>query len=351
MSTSARNTVGKLAMALGLALLAACGPEAPAPLPPPPPVVVAPPPEVIPMRPIPPSAASADMQLPQVGPDGVRLTVNAHLNPNEAVWNFRSGWNVAALNCLGPRYQPILDGYKALLNKHSKRLTKVNGELDKQYRAEYGSKATREREAYNTQVYNYFALPPVRDYFCDAALQMSQESLLNPPTDLDGFALAELPKLEAAFEHFFQDMEHYRTAVAAWDARYGPRYGNDASAGKVYASATYAPASSATVNYAPASSAPAILASPASPANPDIMLAQPASSAAPAPQPGFILSAGSAAATPPPAAGDQPEASAPPTSGEIPSEQASQSAVPPSAPQPVFSSEPVVQALPSGASR
>ena len=163
------------------------------------------------------------MLLPAIGPDGIRNTVNARLNPLEAVWNFRSAWNVAALNCLGPHYQPILDGYKAMLTAHGKRLTKINGEIDKQYRAEVGpgTKVIRARESYNTQVYNYFALPPATDYFCEASLEISNQALLSPPTDLDAFALTLLPKMEAAFERFFQDMEHYRIAVAQWDARYG----------------------------------------------------------------------------------------------------------------------------------
>lgn len=232
---------------LGLALLAACGPTKPvASAPPPPPlvVVVTPEPEPIPLRPVPPRSAAENMLVPAIGADGVRVTVNAHLDPMEAVWNLRSGWNVAALNCLDVRYQPVLDGYKALLSKHSKRLTKVNSEIDKQYRKEFGAgtKAIRAREAYNTQVYNYFALPPARDYFCEAALEMSQLALLAPPTDIDAFALTHLPKLEAAFEHLFQDMERYRVDVAQWDARYGPAYA--AQSGAVYTNATYGPPSS-----------------------------------------------------------------------------------------------------------
>lgn len=232
-----------IAAAAGLALLAACAPPPPPPEPTPPPpvaIVIVPEPEPVPMRPIPPGGAAGDMAIPVLGVDGVRQTVNANLNPLETVWNLRSAWNVAALNCLDPHYQPILDGYKALLSKHAKRLSKVNADLDKQYRKEFGAKATRTREAYMTQVYNYFALPPARQYFCDAALQLSQESLTNPPTDIDAFALAGLPRMESAFEHFFQDMEKYRIAVADWDAKYGALYG-DGAGGPAYLRATYGP--------------------------------------------------------------------------------------------------------------
>ncbi|HTN14258.1 MAG TPA: hypothetical protein VL094_05585 [Sphingomonadaceae bacterium] len=241
------------AVVTGLALLAACAPPPPPPEPTPPPpvaIVIVPEPEPVPMRPIPPGSASADMAIPVLGADGVRQTVNANLSPLEAVWNFRSAWNVAALNCLDSRYQPILDGYKALLTKHAKRLSKVNADIDKQYRKEFGAKATRTREAYMTQVYNYFALPPAREYFCDAALQVSQEALTTPPADIDAFALAGLPRMESAFEHFFQDMEKYRVAVADWDSKYGALYG-DGAGGPAYLRANYGATSVPGVNYTP----------------------------------------------------------------------------------------------------
>lgn len=234
-----------VAAVASLVALSACGGSTPPPQPAPPPpvaIVIVPEPEPVPMRPIPPSGATAEMLIPALGVDGVRQTVNAHLDPLETVWNFRSAWNVAALNCLDPQYQPILDGYKAMLTKHAKRLSRVNSDLDKQYRKEFGAgtKATRAREAYMTQVYNYFALPPARQYFCDAALKVAQEALLTPPTDVDAFALAGLPRLEAAFEQFYQEMEKYRIAVADWDNKYGALYGNGAG-GPTYLQATYGP--------------------------------------------------------------------------------------------------------------
>ncbi|MBO9499283.1 MAG: hypothetical protein J7496_03770 [Novosphingobium sp.] len=256
MNARLKNTLGAVAVVAGLASLAGCGPTKVASAPPPPVVVIGyPQPEAIPMRPLPPRMASLNIVLPTVGPDGIRNTVNARLNPTEAVWNFRSGWNVAALNCLDARYQPILDGYKAMLKTNAKRLTKVNADLDKQYRTEYGAgvKAIRAREAYLTSVYNYFALPPAREYFCDAALQMSQEALQTPPKDIDSFAMAKLPTLEAAFEHFYQDMERWRIAVAAWDAKYAPTtaYGAAPAGGAVYTNATYGPQPTAGAPLAP----------------------------------------------------------------------------------------------------
>ena len=167
------------------------------------------------------------MAIPSIGTDGVRETVISHMGTLEAVWNFRAGLNVAALNCLDARYQPILDGYTAMLSDHEQRLLTVNRELDRQYRAEHGGRTTREREAYMTQVYNYFALPPAKTYFCDAALQVAQSALQSPPEDLDAFALTNVQHLAMAFEQFYRDFEQYHVDVAVWDAQYAHYFQSD----------------------------------------------------------------------------------------------------------------------------
>ena len=92
---------------------------------------------------------------------------------DEAVWNFRSGWNVAALNCTRPQHAPMLEGYQAPSStpyqgswpQSTPRSTGNIRQLQSTDRA-----ATAAREAYMTQVYNYFALPPARGGLCDAAL-------------------------------------------------------------------------------------------------------------------------------------------------------------------------------------
>jgi hypothetical protein len=158
------------------------------------------------------------------------------------VWNFRAAWNVAALNCQDARHGEVLDGYKLLLARYDKRLTAVNRELDRQYRTSHGGQATRQREAYMTQVYNYFALPPAQPYFCDAALQVSREALLAPPEDIDGFALANIQLLASSLEQFYRDFEQYQVDVAIWDAQYGSLFARPAAQ---ITSPVYAQASSA----------------------------------------------------------------------------------------------------------
>lgn len=161
-----------------------------------------------------------------MGADGVRLTINAHLSAAGTTWNLRSGLNVAALNCLEPQHAPILTAYKALLTGQQKKLTAANKAVESEFRARYGAATYRtEQDQYMTQVYNYFALPPVRDQFCSVATEISSNYLLLPPTDLDAYAAVMLPRLETVFTDFYGRFENYRLAVADWDARYGAQYG------------------------------------------------------------------------------------------------------------------------------
>lgn len=183
--------------------------------------------EVIPYRPIPPAGAAYSLDIPPIGPDGIRLTLNSNLDESERIWHFRSVWNVAALNCLDADHEAILTGYGAFLKKYSKRLTATNSAIEKKFRKEYrtDSEARKAREAHMTQVYNYFAMPAVIGDMCNVALQVANEASLTPIEDLSVFATASLPRFEAAYENFFRAYEQYRIGSTAWDARYGERYG------------------------------------------------------------------------------------------------------------------------------
>jgi hypothetical protein len=215
------RTARAAAAVLGLSLLAACAPKAPPPAPPPPPPV-----EVIPYRPLPPSGSTYIMVMPPLGPDGKHLTVIRNLTEDQRVWYFRSAWNVAALNCIGPEYQPILDGYGAFLKANAKTLRAVNQRIDKQFRSDFpkGSDAIKAREKQMTIVYNFFALPPARAQFCQAALQVAALSAAMPKPDVVALS-ANFPLFEAPFENFFNAYDLYQRDAAAWDARYGARYG------------------------------------------------------------------------------------------------------------------------------
>jgi hypothetical protein len=212
---------GGLAAVLGAMALAGCGESKPVAVALPPAPVA--PPVVIPPRPYPPVGAPANMAIPALGPDGVRMTVNAHLTPNQTLWNFRSAYNVAALNCQRPEHAEIITGYRAFLKKHARGLTTANRGVDTEFKAKYGAGFIRPREAYMTQVYNYFANPVTLRAFCDASLAMSREAQEVAPANLSIFSETELPKLEQVFEAFFRAYEQYRIDAANWDAKYAPK--------------------------------------------------------------------------------------------------------------------------------
>jgi hypothetical protein len=177
---------------------------------------------VIPARPVPPLWAPATLTIPTVDARGVRQTINAKNTPVQTTWNFRAAYNVAALNCRDVKYDPVLAGYKAFLKTHVVGLNAANRGVDASYRARYGAGFVRPREAYMTQVYNYYSFPPTLALFCDAALAMSLESRTVTPAQLNSFAATQLPRLDAVFENFYRAYEQYRIDAAAWDAKYGP---------------------------------------------------------------------------------------------------------------------------------
>ena len=189
----------------------------PPPPPPPPPVVV-----YIPPRPAPPLGASPLFKVPPMGLDGTRQSINTKALPLQTVWNLRSAYNVAALNCLRPEHADILVGYKRFLKIYKVGLLKANRGVDADYRKRFGAAYIRPREAYMTQVYNYYAFPPTVRNFCDAALIMARESMTLKPAGLTEFALRYVPQFDGVFENFYRSYDQYRADAAAWDAKYAP---------------------------------------------------------------------------------------------------------------------------------
>lgn len=229
MGLQMRNWAGFGLVLAGAAVLAACGPKStppPPPPPPPPPVVV-----YIPPRPLPPLGAAAGFAVPPIGANGVRVTVNAGISPAQTVWNLRSAYNVAALNCLKPEHADILVGYKKFLTVHKKGLTTANRTVDTEFKKRHGTSWIRPREAYMTQVYNYYAFPPTLERFCDAALVMARESMTVKPAELTAFSTRNLGMLDTVFEGFFRSYEQYRADAAAWDEKYAPKATAPASGG------------------------------------------------------------------------------------------------------------------------
>jgi hypothetical protein len=177
--------------------------------------------------------AVAGMTIPALAFDGGRQTVNYQLTPAQTTWNLRSALNVAALNCLELQYDPILQGYKGMLKTHARGLSSANRTLESEFRQKYGPGFRDVLDGYMTQVYNYFALPPARKSFCDAALAVSLELPLVAVGDLDAFSARSLPRIEGVFDDFFRAYEQYRIDLARWDAEYNPTALTTTTAGYV----------------------------------------------------------------------------------------------------------------------
>ena len=217
---AARFLLRAAPVALIALAVASCGPKAPPPPlpPPPPPKVVVPPPP----KPKPPSGASDNLTFPPADANGLRQSVNRGISPAQTLWNLRSAFNVAALNCNGPQHAEILPRYKAFLKSNAKVLTATNKKVDAEFKARHGAKFTAPREAYMTSVYNHFALPPAIPEFCNAVVAVSADALTIKPAGLEAFANSSLPSIEVVYDDFYRRYEKYRTDLAVWQASYGP---------------------------------------------------------------------------------------------------------------------------------
>ncbi len=208
-----------LALAAAAMALSACATK-------PPPVIVKTrvvPPPPPPPRPLPPGGAAISMQIPPFGIDGVRETPNRILSADETIWHFRSALNVAALTCNGVVWDPIATNYNSFIKVHKSRLAKASKTVDGEYKARYpGQNGLRVRDGKMTDLYNYFALPPVKREFCDMALAKSQEAILLPMGALPEYSVGGLKDIDAIYLRFFDAFAQYQRDVVLWDQRYAP---------------------------------------------------------------------------------------------------------------------------------
>ena len=179
-----------------------------------------PPPVVIPQRPYPPDGASATYVLPQLLPDGLYYSPNRNITRAQALWNLRSAYNVAALNCPEPQRTEITAGYRAFLRSHARTLTAANRQVDAEFRQKYGARFVAPREQYMTYVYNHFAFPPTLPAFCNAIQAMGNEAKAVKSPQLENFAQTHLPAVEIVFDDFRRRYAKYQADLAEWDRQY-----------------------------------------------------------------------------------------------------------------------------------
>ncbi|HTG38042.1 hypothetical protein [Sphingomonas sp.] len=203
-----------LALALLPLALASCGKsrtEVAAAPPPPAPAVVEQP------MPRPPLSAATNLTLPRPGPDGRYPTPSRNLSQHGTAWHLRAALNVAVLQCARAG-EPMEQQYNAFLATHKKALSQAHDGLKAEYRRLHG-KAWQDRfDDDMTRLYNFYAQPPARAAFCQAAAPLVAAAAITPNTGLDGFAAPALASLDVPFTDFYRAYDAYRTDLAAWQA-------------------------------------------------------------------------------------------------------------------------------------
>ncbi|MGB5077416.1 MAG: hypothetical protein WBO17_08060, partial [Sphingorhabdus sp.] len=131
--------------------------------------------------------------------------------------------NVAALNCQGPVWGQIATDYNKFITVHKVQLSKSSKSVDREYVARYpGQNGLRVRDTKLTDLYNYFALPPVKAEYCDAALRKLNEANLIPTSALPEYAYGGLTDIDGIFVRFFDAYAQYERDLADWNMRFAP---------------------------------------------------------------------------------------------------------------------------------
>jgi hypothetical protein len=174
--------------------------------------------------PLPPGGAALSMTIPPVGLDGVRVTPNRGLSRDEQIWHFRSALNVAALNCQGPVWGQIATEYNKFIVTHKVLLSKTSKSVDREYVKRYPrANGLRIRDTRMTDLYNYFALPPVRAQYCDMSLRKLQEANLLAKDALADFAVNGLTDVDNVFVTFYDSYVQYERDLADWNMKYAQK--------------------------------------------------------------------------------------------------------------------------------
>ena len=74
-----------------------------------------------------------------------------------------------------------------------------------------------------TDLYNYFALPPVRAQYCDMALRKVTEANTVPTDALPEYAIGGLADIDGVFVSFYDAYVKYERDLADWNMKYAPK--------------------------------------------------------------------------------------------------------------------------------
>lgn len=197
-----------------IAVVSACQP-------PPPPRAAPVVPQYTPRAPTPPFGASTLTVVPPLRLDGLRETINRDLTPLEALWHVRAALNVAALSCTDLQYARLISDYNLFIKQSSKALKQANESTMQKIKKEIGPGYLVVHDQRQTQLYNYWSFSPLRQPFCDRALNVSQRAILATPSNVLDFAVQALNELEQPFTDFYLAYEQYQRDLRAWQLQYG----------------------------------------------------------------------------------------------------------------------------------
>jgi hypothetical protein len=129
--------------------------------------------------------------------------------------------NVAALNCQGPVWGQIAKEYNRFIVIHKVLLSKTSKAVDREYVKRYPTQnGLRIRDTNLTDLYNYFALPPVRAQYCDMSLRKLTEANQVPKEALAEYAMGGLTDIDTLFVNFYDAYVKYQGDLADWNMKY-----------------------------------------------------------------------------------------------------------------------------------
>ncbi len=214
---NARSVATVSTTLVAMMMVAACAAPPPPPPTPPPPVIVMPAPAPMP-QPYPPNQSAPNLIIPLTDINGRRLTPNVDLSPEQALWQFRIGLNVAALNCRGPDEAILVANYSRFLTANRAAIARAERSVIASLAAQTGTNGIAARDNLSTRLYNYFAQPPVQQGFCPVATNLTALASVEPAATILMFAQLRLPELDQPFVDFYTAYTRYQIDHARWQA-------------------------------------------------------------------------------------------------------------------------------------
>jgi hypothetical protein len=161
-------------------------------------------------QPEPPGGAAATLQLPANDGAGGWATPNRNVADVRALWHVRAALNVAAIGCRGQNADALVENYNRLQLRHKAAIAASE-------RAVISAMAgTAARDKLATQLYNFFAMPPVQNEFCPVAFAISANIVTLPSAEVAQRAPEYLAQLDAPFQKFYTAYAVYKRDMKSW---------------------------------------------------------------------------------------------------------------------------------------